>query len=59
MCGLKLQDGTTNFVHRQPYVCVSIALAVNRQVRWAGALKVCGRNTTSIVVPPNPLQTMN
>ena len=27
------QDGTTNFVHRQPYVCVSIALAVNSQVR--------------------------
>lgn len=25
-------DGTTNFVHRQPYVCVSIALAVERQV---------------------------
>ena len=25
-------DGTTNFVHRQPNVCVSIALAVRRQV---------------------------
>ena len=28
-------DGTTNFVHRQPNVCVSIALAVQRQVRSA------------------------
>lgn len=25
-------DGTTNFVHRQPYVCVCIALAVSKQV---------------------------
>eukprot|EP00208_Stichococcus_sp_RCC1054_P003083 CAMPEP_0206149766 /NCGR_PEP_ID=MMETSP1473-20131121/37949_1 /ASSEMBLY_ACC=CAM_ASM_001109 /TAXON_ID=1461547 /ORGANISM="Stichococcus sp, Strain RCC1054" /LENGTH=290 /DNA_ID=CAMNT_0053547247 /DNA_START=251 /DNA_END=1123 /DNA_ORIENTATION=+ len=25
-------DGTTNFVHRQPYVCVCIGLAVNKEV---------------------------
>jgi hypothetical protein len=25
-------DGTTNFVHRFPFVCVSIALAVRRSV---------------------------
>jgi len=25
-------DGTTNFVHRFPFVCVSIALAINRKV---------------------------
>ena len=25
-------DGTTNFVHRQPNVCVSIALAVRQEV---------------------------
>ena len=28
-------DGTTNFVHRQPNVCVSIGLAVDQQVRQA------------------------
>ena len=26
-------DGTTNFVHRFPFVCVSIALAINKKVR--------------------------
>lgn len=25
-------DGTTNFVHRFPFVCVSIALAINKEV---------------------------
>ena len=29
------QDGTTNFVHGQPYVCVSIALAVDRKASTA------------------------
>ena len=31
-------DGTTNFIHRQPNVCVSIGLVVEKQVRrWARA----------------------
>ncbi|MEJ1862587.1 inositol monophosphatase family protein, partial [Escherichia coli] len=24
-------DGTTNFVHRYPYICISLGLAVNRE----------------------------
>ena len=28
-------DGTTNFVHRFPFVCVAIGLAINHQVTSA------------------------
>lgn len=27
-------DGTTNFVHKFPFVCVCIGLAINREVRY-------------------------
>ncbi len=28
-------DGTTNFVHRFPFVCVAIGLAIKQQVAFA------------------------
>ena len=34
-------DGTTNFVHRFPFVCVAIGLAINKQVLLLGSLTSC------------------
>jgi inositol-phosphate phosphatase/L-galactose 1-phosphate phosphatase len=36
-----MQDGTTNFVHRFPFVCVCIGLAIHKKVRICKQSQIC------------------